>query len=83
VASDLPKSPGHPFDTGPNRLLAENGFAPLIEKLCAPYSAETFVRLGVPPDGSSGGFQADRGCCLFPGQIARRSIIPRAELADR
>ena len=26
VASDLPKSPGHPFCTALNRLLAENGF---------------------------------------------------------
>ena len=36
MASDLPTSPGHPFSTAPNRLLAENGFDPLVEKLCAP-----------------------------------------------
>jgi hypothetical protein len=35
VASDLPKSPGHPFSTALNRLLAENGFDPLVEKLRA------------------------------------------------
>jgi hypothetical protein len=33
VASDLPKPPGHPFYTARNRLLAENGFDPLVEKL--------------------------------------------------
>lgn len=49
VASDLPKSPGHPFYTALNRLLAENGFDPLVEKLCAPYYAETMGRPGVPP----------------------------------
>jgi len=37
VASDLPKSPGHPFYTALNRLLAANGFDALVEKLCAPY----------------------------------------------
>jgi hypothetical protein len=36
VASDLPKSPVHPFYTALNRLLAENGFAQLVEKLCSP-----------------------------------------------
>jgi hypothetical protein len=36
VASDLPKSPGHPFSTALNRLLAGNGFDPLVEKLRAP-----------------------------------------------
>ena len=35
VASDLPKSPGHPFYTAPSRLLAANGFDALVEKLCA------------------------------------------------
>jgi transposase len=33
VASDLPRSPGHPFYTALNRLLAENGFDQLVEKL--------------------------------------------------
>jgi hypothetical protein len=48
VASDLPKSPSHPFYTALNRLLAENCFDPLVEKLCAPYYAETMGRPGVP-----------------------------------
>jgi len=49
AASDLPKSPGHPFYAALNRLLAENGFDALVEKLCAPYYAETMGRPGVPP----------------------------------
>jgi hypothetical protein len=49
AASDLPKSPGHPFYTALNRLLAENGFDALVEKLCAPYYGETMGRPGVPP----------------------------------
>jgi hypothetical protein len=32
-----------------NRLLAENGFDPLVEKLSAPYYAESMGRPGVPP----------------------------------
>ena len=46
VASDLPKSPGHPFYAALNRLLAENGFDALVEKRCAPYYAETFAATG-------------------------------------
>ena len=49
VASDLPKPPGHPFYTALNRLLAANGFDALVEKLCAPYYAETMGRPGVAP----------------------------------
>jgi hypothetical protein len=36
MASELPKPPGHPFSTALNRLLAENGFDPLVEKRRAP-----------------------------------------------
>jgi len=49
VVSDLPKSPGHPFCTALNRLLAENGFDTLAVNHCAPYYAETIGRSGVPP----------------------------------
>jgi hypothetical protein len=48
VASDLPRFPGHPFYTALNRLLAQNGFDQLVEKLCGPYYAETMGRPGVP-----------------------------------
>lgn len=54
AASDLPRSPGHSFDTALNRLLAENGFDALVENLCAPSYAETMGRPGVPPASSSG-----------------------------
>ena len=33
VASDLPTSPGHPFYTALNRLLAENDFDAMVEHL--------------------------------------------------
>lgn len=33
AASDLPKSPSHPFYADLNRPLAENGFVILVEKL--------------------------------------------------
>jgi hypothetical protein len=49
MASDLLKSSGHPFYKALNRLSVENGFDPLVEKLCAPYYAETMGRPGVPP----------------------------------
>lgn len=49
AASELPRIPGHLFYTALNRLLAENGFGALVEKLCAPYCAETMGRPGVPP----------------------------------
>jgi hypothetical protein len=48
AASDSPKSSGHPFCTALNRLLAGNGFDPLVDKLRNPYCAETIGRPGVP-----------------------------------
>jgi hypothetical protein len=49
VASDLPKSPGHPFCTALNRLLAENRFDTQAVNHCVPHYAETIGRSGVPP----------------------------------
>lgn len=49
AASDLPKSPGHPFYTALNRLLAENEFDRFVEKFCAPLYAETMGRPSIPP----------------------------------
>jgi hypothetical protein len=54
VASDLPKSPGYPFYTALNILLAENGFDPLVENLCASCYAETMGRPSVPPGPARG-----------------------------
>jgi len=48
-ASDLPRSPGHPFYTRLNHLLSENGFDALVERLGALYYAETMGRPGVAP----------------------------------
>lgn len=49
AASNLPKSPGHPFHKALNQLLAANGYDARVEKLCAPYDAETMGRPGLPP----------------------------------
>lgn len=49
AASDLPRSPGHPFYEKLNRLLAEAGFDGFAEALCAPYYAETMGAPSIPP----------------------------------
>lgn len=49
AASDLPKSPGHPFYTALNKLLAENDFDAFVEELCAPLYAATMGRPSIPP----------------------------------
>jgi transposase len=70
VAADLPKPPGHPFYTALNRLLAEHGFDPMVEKLCAPYYAETMGRPGVPP----GVFFRMLLVGYFEGLVSHRAI---------
>lgn len=45
AATELPKSPGNPFYTALQRLLAVNGFDALVEKLCAPHYAGLKRRL--------------------------------------
>jgi transposase len=47
--NELPKSPGHPFYMKLNTLLAEAGFDPWLEKLCAPYYAAEMGRKSIPP----------------------------------
>jgi hypothetical protein len=47
--NELPKSPGHPFYMKLNTLLAEAGFDPWLEKLCAPYYAAQMGRKSIPP----------------------------------
>ena len=49
ASSDLPQSPGHPFYTALNRLLAENDFDSFVEELCAPYYASSMGRPSIPP----------------------------------
>ena len=45
----LPETPGHPFYTHLNRLLAKHGFDPFVEELCAPYYAEKLGRPSIAP----------------------------------
>jgi transposase len=49
ATSDLPESPGHPFYSKLNDLLAEASFDDYVEKLCAPYYADGRGRPGIPP----------------------------------
>jgi transposase len=49
LAAQLPRSPGHVFYQKLNRLLAEAGFDPWIEKLCQPHYADGRGRPGIPP----------------------------------
>ena len=44
----LATGPGHPFYAKLNEVLAEAGFDPFVEKLCAPYYKEG-GRPGIPP----------------------------------
>jgi transposase len=49
ATSDLPKSPGHPFYKGLNRLLAEAGFDEWLESLCGPFYSADRGRESIPP----------------------------------
>jgi transposase len=45
----LPRSEGHVFYRKLNQLLAEAGFDPFVESLCAPYYPNRMGRPGIPP----------------------------------
>ena len=47
--SALPDSPGHPFYTKLNELLAAHGFDGFVEERCSSYYAETLGRPSIPP----------------------------------
>jgi transposase len=47
-ATDIARSPGHPFYAKLNEVLAGADFDPLVEELCAPYYKEG-GRPGIPP----------------------------------
>ena len=49
ASQDLPRSAAHPFYEKLNRILAASGFDAHVEKLCAPFYAETMGRPGLPP----------------------------------
>jgi transposase len=48
AASELPRSPGHPFYVKLNALLDESGFDRFVEDLCQPYYARS-GRRSIPP----------------------------------
>ncbi len=73
AASDLPQSPGHPFYTALNRLLAENDFDSFVEALCAPYYAGSVGRPSIPP----GVFFRMTFIGYFEGLPSHRSIAWR------
>ena len=45
AATELPRTPAHPFYERLNQILAENQFDPFVEELCQPFYAETLGRL--------------------------------------
>jgi transposase len=73
TASDLPRSPGHPFYTALNRLLAENDFDSFVEALCAPFYAGVMGRPSIPP----GVFFRMTFVGYFEGLPSHRSIAWR------
>jgi len=73
TASDLPQSPGHPFYTALNRLLAENDFDSFVEALCAPFYAGAMGRPSIPP----GVFFRMTFVGYFEGLSSHRSIAWR------
>jgi len=72
-ASDLPRSPGHPFYTALNRLLAENDFDSFVEALCTPFYAGVMGRPSIPP----GVFCRMTFVGYFEGLPSHRSIAWR------
>jgi transposase len=49
VATDLQQSPAHPFYRKLNEILAEGGFDPFVEGLCAKFYEPTMGRPSLPP----------------------------------
>jgi IS5 family transposase len=73
AASELPQSPGHPFYTALNRLLAENDFDSFVEALCAPFYAGVVGRPSIAP----GVFFRMTFVGYFEGLPSHRSIAWR------
>jgi len=49
VATQLRRSPGHPFYRALNKLLTEASFDASVEALCEPHYARGTGRPGIPP----------------------------------
>ena len=48
-ASELPRTPAHPFYEKLNAVLAEHGFDPFVEELCQKFYAVKMGRPGLEP----------------------------------
>jgi transposase len=48
-AAEMPQAPGHPFYRRMNQLLAEGGFDPYVEGLCAKFYHYQLGRPSIPP----------------------------------
>jgi hypothetical protein len=79
TASDLPRSPGHPFYTALNRLLAENDSDSFVVPLCAPFYAGVMGRPWIPP----GVFFRMTIVGWFEGQPSHRGIAWRRATSGR
>lgn len=53
VAADLPRTPAHPFYQKLNTILAEHGFDPFVQNICAGFYHETMGRPSLPPGRST------------------------------
>ncbi len=49
AATDLPRTPAHPFYERLNQILAEHQFDPFVEGLCQPFYAEVLGRPSLEP----------------------------------
>ena len=49
VATELPRTPAHPFYRKLNQILAKKGFDPFVEELCQKFYADTLGRPSLAP----------------------------------
>lgn len=49
AATELPRTPAHPFYERLNQILAQHQFAPFVERLCQPFYAQTLGRPSLEP----------------------------------
>jgi hypothetical protein len=75
ATTDLPQSPGHPFDGKPNERLAHAGFDQRVEELCEPDYDERIGRPSIPRGVYYrmifvGFLRGSRGSATLPGGAA-------------
>lgn len=49
AATELPRTPAHPFYEKLNQILGDSGFDAFVEELCAPFYHQTMGRPSLPP----------------------------------